>query len=499
MNPINRAANVSWARVAVIVTAVLLLNGQPALQPFLRWDDFHILECATTWEVTLANLWVPNNEHVMPLGRLTTWALLQAAGGQSRWATVTAWQGPLSLLWGLGLVTLFVRRELGHPFYGLVAAIVFGVSAVYNQAISWFAASFSVLAMDMMLLGLLAAQRWRQFGRGWPLCSCVAWCALAPCWFATGVLAGPFCALYLLCAQPGIGSFWRPRAWLMAAVPLLGTGLFFAVGFPRAAREVLHVQHYQGLSAVEAFGIWEGIVRTFRSVADNLILGTFGVSFGFYSDGVNLSLGVELVMVVVFAALLVWWWIPQTEYRLLGLGLGLIGLTYFTIYGARALWQYEDVMNRPHFSRYHLLPQLGLALLVVGGLPRYSGRWLQLDPRGGLTSRQSRTLMALVAVLVLIQAPRAILGTHPPQPHIVALMQRVEEVDEVCRRHQIKVETARQALGKFPVPLANDWNDGWLLLRGSATPRDVSMEEARRLLAAFVVSRSGNGSPPAPR
>jgi hypothetical protein len=500
MNGINRGANVSWTLAALVAAAVLLLHLQPTLQPFLRWDDFQILECATTWEATWANLWMPNNEHVMPLGRLTTWALLQAAGGQTRWARVLAWQGPLSLLWGLGLVYLLVRRELGHSFYGMVAVIVFGVSAVYHQAVSWFSASFSILAMDMLLLGLLAAQRWRQCGRWWSLGSCAAWCVLAPCWFATGVLAGPFCALYLLVPQPGTGPFWRPRAWLPAAVPLLGTGLFLAVSFPLAAREALHTQHFQGRSALEAFGVTEGIVRAGRSTADNLILGAFGISLGFRAfDGFNLTLGIELAILAGFAALLVWWWVPQTEYRLLGLGLGLIGLTYFVTYGARALWQYEGVMNRPFGSRYHLLPQLGLALLVSGGLPGRADRWFRLDPRGILSARQTRTLTALVGLLVLLHGPHAMLGMHTPQPEIETMMQRVEEVDELCRQHQIRAATARQVLGKYPVPEAYDWNDGWLLLRGSPTPRDVSVEEARRLLGAFIDSRADDGSPSAPR
>src|SRR5262249_60566507 len=123
---------------------------------------------------------------------------------------------------------LFVRRELGHPFYGLVAISLFGVTSIYQQAVGWFSTSFSVLTLDMLLLGLLAAQRWRQTGRSWHLALCVLWCGLAPAWFASGVLAGPLCGLYLLVPQrssPGKAPP-SPRAPLrrcaVAPLPLAG-------------------------------------------------------------------------------------------------------------------------------------------------------------------------------------------------------------------------------------------------------------------------------------
>ena len=55
-----------------------------------------------------------------------TYALMQVGGR----ATLLPWTaglvGPLALLAALPLVYLFVRRELGHPVFGLVAAALFG-------------------------------------------------------------------------------------------------------------------------------------------------------------------------------------------------------------------------------------------------------------------------------------------------------------------------------------------------------------------------------------
>ena len=134
----------------------------------------------------------------MPLGRLLCFALESLAGHLSFLPFVISMVGPLALLLAMLLVYVFVRRELGHPFYGLLALVLFGVTSVYHQAVWWFAASFAVLALDTMLLGLLAAQRWRQTGRGIYLDLTVLACLLAPGWFAIGILAGPLCCLYLM-------------------------------------------------------------------------------------------------------------------------------------------------------------------------------------------------------------------------------------------------------------------------------------------------------------
>src|SRR5262245_30255378 len=97
----------------------------------------------------------------MPLGRLTTWGLIQLTGRLTALPFATGWQGPLALLVGLFFLYHFVRRERDDALYGWLAAILFGVSSAYQEAVTWFAASFGVLSLDTFLLALLAAQRWR--------------------------------------------------------------------------------------------------------------------------------------------------------------------------------------------------------------------------------------------------------------------------------------------------------------------------------------------------
>lgn len=466
--------------------AAMALHAYPVARPMLYYDDFGILRASWTWRAAWDNLWVPQNEHAMPLGRLTTAALVEAVRRPAVLPRAAALQGPAAVLAGMGLLYLFVRRELGHPFYGLAAMSLFGVSALYQQAVHWFAASFSVLALDTLLAALLAAQRWRQTGRLRYLLLCALACALAPGWFASGILAGPLCCLYLLpdawwgrdpkgSTAATLPSGSRLNGWFL--IPLLGTFAFLAVGLPRTRERILHLEHYQGQTAVEAFRPTVGLWYTCRSVADNLTLGVIGVT--------GLGFPAVLAPVVVGGAigLTVWWWRPVRPRRLLYLGLGLILFSYLLVYSARSYWDYDSYgMSGPAWSRYHLLPQLGLALIIAGGLPRWQGVYCSLAPSGELSRGQAAALGVLLVFLFVPQLPRALLAAPPCDPGQGQALRRIEEMEARCRRHGIDGETARGTLPPLDVPGTGQGENGWWMLRGSPQPRAVTEQEARRLL-----------------
>jgi hypothetical protein len=468
--------------------AVIGLHLVPLVRHVLWDDDIQIIVASWTWSATRENLWIPANEHAMPLGRLSTWALVEMARRPTFLSLATALQGPLALLAAVALVYVFVRRELGHPFYGWVAAIGFGVSSVYQQAIVWFAASFSILALDTILLALLAAQRWRLTGRRrWMLLSCLA-TALAPAWFASGILAGPFCALYLLFREKNVdqlsaaGSAEPAYDRLWALAPLIGTAAFLALSLPLTARYILHLEHYDGRTALDAFEPVTGLVYTGRSLIDNLALGVVGIS------GVDCPMwlvalcGAALSLSGLFCWRVVWTSVATR--RLVALGTGMIMLSYWLVYSARATWTYEGVMNQPIWGRYHLLPQLGLALLVIAALPRWNGRGFFLDPRGTISRRQAQALVGLIGILFLIQLPRGLLAHRwfDPGPQ-TEVLREIEEVDARCRAQHISADAARSALGWLEIPFCGNRKNGWDLLRGSDTPRELTREEIERLLA----------------
>ncbi|HZT82580.1 MAG TPA: hypothetical protein VFA26_20290, partial [Gemmataceae bacterium] len=379
----------SWLAAAALLAAALGLYAFAAARPFLLYDDFTILMHGWTWEVTRQSLWVPQNEHAMPLGRLTTWAACRLAGRPAHLPRVAARQGLVALLLGMGLVYLFVRRELGHSFYGLAAMGFFGVTTIYAQAVSWFAASFGLLALDTFLVALLAGQRWRQTRRrGWLALGALA-CALAPGWFGSGVLAGPLCAVYLL-PDRGEGRAGGPARRLLpfaaGLAPLLGTAAFLAVCWPLAGRAILHADHFGNQTAVQALNPVVGLWHTARSLVDSLALGQLGVA------AVRCPWWLVPLPLAALAAAAVWWWRQAPCRRLLALGLAIILCNYLLVFTARANWHYDDDrLSDPTWARYHLGPQLGLTLFLAGGLPRWAGRFGPLRA-GSLTRKQLRIL-----------------------------------------------------------------------------------------------------------
>jgi hypothetical protein len=523
---------------ALVSVAAVAVHAYALTHATLYCDDFQILIRSWTWPAAWQHLWEPTNEHIMPLGRLTTWLLVGAAGRPTALPLAAALQGPVAVVVGMWLLYAFVRRELGHPFYGLVAMTLFGVSSAYEQAVSWFAASFSVLALDTLLLALLAAQAWRRSGRIRCLLMSALAAALAPAWFASGILTGPLCTLYLLPrnedvigppAEPNgdsvgvrarvptevsladkLGLIARtPLPGLgrvPALIPLAGSVVFLLVSLPRTADQIMHLEHYAGKSALEAIQPKVGLEYTARSLVDNIIPGALGVS------GVVCPTWLVPIGLLALTAAAVLWWQKAPRRRLVLLGLGCILCSYVLVYSARAAWDYEQMRG---WTRYQLLPHLGLVFVITGGLPRWQNRW-DLRSSGVLLRGQATALLVLAGVLWTCQVPRAVLmntwraDLRPAQQRALAL---IEQADARCRRHHIAGLTARCALewkpgfvallGAAPaacgpacvpwIALAHDgWLDvpgcagrenGWQFVRGSASPRsDLTVEEARRLL-----------------
>jgi hypothetical protein len=466
--------------------AALAVNAGPIFRPVLLGDDIEILVRSWTWERTRATLWEPQNEHAMPLGRLSTRGLVLLAGRPSWLPLVTALQGPIAQLAAMALLFVFVRRELNDDRLALVATAIFGVTSLYHQAVYWFAASFSVLALDTLLLTLLAAQQWLRTSRWWWLAACAFGSMLAPAWFASGILAGPLCACYLLFGsatesrrlQTAGGK--NPIYRLYFLVPLSGTALFLVLIPSTTIQHVMHLEHYAGRAATDAFHVGTGAWYTARSLVDNLFLGQFGVS------GVRCPAWLVPFALLLISAAAVAWWRRAPHRPLLALGLAFIFSSYLLVYSARAEWDYDVAdFSTPTWSRYHLLPQLGLALFVVGGM------------RLGVTldRRQLRLAAWLLVGACIVHLPRVVAqhcyrdpSARPFGIRLIdpaeqqAVLGRVEELDARCKEFSIDAETARAALGRQTLPLGSDKENVLDLLRGSDAPRQISVDQAGRLL-----------------
>jgi hypothetical protein len=177
------------------------------------------------------------------------------------------------------------------------------------------------------------------------------------------------------------------------------------------------------------------------------------------------------------------WWRATPRRRLLALGLALTIGSDLLVYSARADWNYERSVH--NWTRYHLFPHLGLVLFVVGGLPRFDGRWFALASTGRLSWRQTIALAGLIAAMLACHWPRTHRLHFNVPPEQIAILARVERVDAHCRAAGIAGATARQALAFVQFPLGYAGENAWEFLRGSPSPIPMSVDEARALLASI--------------
>jgi hypothetical protein len=450
-------------------------------EPHIRYDDFNFLTKSRTWSETRANLWQPMNEHVMPLSRIAAGTLMAVVQPQSAIPRAAQIHGVLAVVLGMWLLYAFVRRELGHSLYGVIGMTLWGVTSTYYECVTWYSASFFILALDMTLAGLLAAQACRRGGGRYALAVCAVCCALAPAFHGTALLAGPWCTLYLLLPQREDPPMPSPRAqrMAMAAVPLLGSMAFVVAGLTASAGRIVRAEHYRGKTIFGAFDPIEGLQNTLRTLADNQIAGAFGI----WDRHSTFSWPIVLTMVAALVVLGLIWWRAAPSRRLLALGVAMTIGSDLLVYSARVDWNYERSVH--NWTRYHLFPHLGLVLFLLGGLPRFEGRWFALAPGSRLSCRQGLTLAGLIAVLFACHWPRTSQSHFPVPPEQIAVLRQVERVDARCRMAGIDGATARRALGFLQFPFGVDGDNAWEFLRCSPSPVAMTVDEARALLGSI--------------
>lgn len=218
-------------------------------------------------------------------------------------------------------------------------------------------------------------------------------------------------------------------------------------------------------------------------MVDNLALGAFGIT------GVTVGTVAAPPILALLVTAGAWWAYRSPRRRLALLGAGLILGSYLLIYTGRAIWSYDQVgFYTPSWTRYHLQPQLGLTLLVCGGLPAWESRWFRLNASGRLTSGQTRALAWLLGLTFLVQAPRGVLCYYEANPRQAEKLRVIERVSDFCREKRISTEAARLALGELPMPESTTKVDGWEFLRGSDDPKEWSPREVEDMLRSPAVA-----------
>lgn len=440
--------------LAVIVVASLLVHMGTLVAPVIQNDDFVIVQQSWTWERTRANLWEPMNEHCWPVFRLAVYAIDQCSGGITGVPLAAMVFSRLALIAAVCGLYLFVKRERG-PFAGLVAAMVFGVTAVYAEGVYWLAASPGVACVATAAVALLGGQRWVHEKRWTGLVTAVLASAVAPGWFGGGALVGPLVGLYLFGRRPG--RWW---AW---AMPVAATAAYFAVCVPLAGERMTRPPHHGGKSAVQAFDPLTAVGNTGRAVTDQLVLGSVGVR------EVSCPVWVAAVVTPLAVAAWVWWWRRAGWSRAVLVGAAFVLLTYLLAYGMRAAWSYPDLLVR--WSRYNIFPQFGLAVVIGCGM---SGA-------AAVTPRRQWLVLGMTAALLVIQLRHGYFSG----PHAGSVshdqLRRVEEVDARCREHRIAADDASAVMTADNPGFPHEYL--WQCLWGSPNPEPRSPDEVRRLLA----------------
>lgn len=203
------SSTVRLARLILSATVLVLLCGIPYLRwmayPSLFDDDF--LRVGSLRRTSLVEaLFRPFNEHMAPLFEIVTWLAWQGSG-RSLINVPLAFMVASMLAFGVtvGLIGTMITHELRSRSAGLLAVVVFTLSAVSAETVLWFSASSFQWAASASISGWLAAARavespTRWGRRGWLAASGLA-AFLAPGFSAIGVLAGPLGTLRILSAE----------------------------------------------------------------------------------------------------------------------------------------------------------------------------------------------------------------------------------------------------------------------------------------------------------
>lgn len=449
----------STRRLLLVLFGAALLHVRTLLAPTLATDDFGIWLSSFTWAETVQNLWVPTNEHTWPWMRLTTFALAQLAPAN----VFVPWmfQGfthivALLVVW---LMHKFVLHETQNRSASLLAAIAFGVSATYAEAIYWYAASPALASLLCGIVGLLGAQRYVQKRSRFGLLLAFLGPLLAPGWFAGGVLMGPMIALYLVCRA-------GKKLWWISAVPILGAVTYLAISLPISAKQILHAEHYQGRTALQAFDPLMACWNSVRSLADHTFLAQLGV----WHVALPPWLAVPVALCVLVG--LVLWWKRAPNRVLIYIGLVLLLMNNVLIYGARAAWSYPDSLVM--WSRYQVFPQFGLALIIAGG-------WRNWE-------LSARSFYCILASFFLLQLPRAILGCFPVSIEQAECLKQLDAAQRQCSELGITREDVIRSMPKEPIPRSADHNR-WQFVRGSSSTRIKDPDQIRESLTGVPSPR----------
>lgn len=398
--------------------------------PSIYADD--VVRIAQVRTMPLSEMAVrPFNEHLAPLFELVTWTVWTLSGGRLTHAPLGFTLASLLpfALCEIALV-LLVRRETLSWTAAMVGVAVFGLSWLPIETAWWYSAS----SFTWSLLGVLIA--WNAALRpGWRGTAVSLLAALAaPAFSMIGILAGPIATFR---AIVGLKSAERgPLSVARAAMPLVGTSAFLLLVSLFGHREAL-----EG-SVRRNFRIWEAVGPTLRAPITVLLPGVAGVK---NLDTVIPHVAACIICLAVSAVLLFLVVRRGIHAGLVVGGMGLIVLGYGLTYGARG-----GAVNLLNVQRYHLFPQVGLAMIVAAFVARFGNRFEHRP-----VARISLCMLVALGLLFVHRAElkgRARFLRFNGQAATLAAM---EHVESLCESFGVGRDQALRELA----PVRNRWFD----------------------------------------
>lgn len=474
-------------RIVVLVLTVITVSAALALHQsgtdgyVMSWDDFQLISDATNWDRTHQALWKPYNNHLFPLFRLMTWAVVSSAG---RLSVVPSC---LFVGWMIGLAVAllslyeFVSRETGSAAVGWSAVLLGGMSTTYHMGTGLYATTQIFWAVAFSLIVLLFLQSMRNGFRWQALVAATVVAMLAPAWRTEGLLAGPVGSLYaVFCAVAGVR---RRQRVFMAVGPSLGTILFGGLALIMCGPEFVRSPGTVEGAPLVAFRPLVGAYLTARMSTEHLLLWNLGVRNDLPFEQFVVLFGVLIALGA--------YWLRRAGFSALAIcGLSLMLFSYMLVYTARGNLGLEGVRLSPW---YLIFPQFGCAIFLSAGL----------DPRNRLRDR-AVTSLDLVRVgllglaLYLLHHPIAV-KMNEPALHASQQreLKRLEMIEELSHRWCIDATTLSQAIGPF-ILTGNLRFDGLRLINPPPASRTHDLDEVRRLFQTALSAGSVNATQSGP-
>jgi hypothetical protein len=304
-------------------------------------DDFRQCKESKDWPTTMAHLWVPFNEHLIPFARVLTF-LITRPGVFSGPESACALTGMGLFVVVLALLFVLLVRLTGEEYTAAILLMIFAISLAYEEVIMWYSASLWLLPTILLLVALLGLESKTRLG----MMGTVLASLLGPWNFSLGVLVGPIAASWAWLRFPDRKHWWWP--------PLLA-GMLSTMIVLRILVEVVSTADYTeaGGRGFRAFDPVEGTVVIARLMVDRLVLLNLG--YRQIPVPIYVAAGILVLMAVGLAWLLrrypsLWAAMPGVIIMMLG---------YVATIPFRTWEPYPSLLT---WSRYQLLPQLGMVI-----------------------------------------------------------------------------------------------------------------------------------------